>query len=187
MPPEFYEIQERIAQEKTEKYIGSANIRLDRLHFPNQSSRNVVDKRVDSLVGLFRESYSPSKPCNHIIAIIHQEDLRTALQTSKIASGALRDGTYPELCFQPQYRLHCLRGQHRVRAAKRLFGTKNTYWTVDLYSDSISAELKTNLTEKYCFEKRPNDGEFYRRIRGFEIEGSGSGSYYRQWWLVWLQ
>jgi Protein of unknown function (DUF3723) len=49
-----------------------------------------------------------------------------------------------------------------------------------LTRSDLSDELKTTLIDEYSAERIPDDGEFYRKIRGYQQERSPQ--FEKQWW-----
>ncbi|KJZ68204.1 hypothetical protein HIM_12405 [Hirsutella minnesotensis 3608] len=62
------------------------------------------------------------------------------------------------------FKLRCLRGQHRARAAQNLVPGRQ-HWVVDIYDSAISHDAQVDFIEKYDGEKPPDDGEFYYKAR----------------------
>ncbi|PYH67142.1 uncharacterized protein BO88DRAFT_489456 [Aspergillus vadensis CBS 113365] len=77
----------------------------------------------------------------------------------------------PRLGFA-EGQLRALHGRHRVQAGATVLPPTDRWWTVDLYEDDIGEELKTSLVEEYANQKKPTDGEIYRKIRQYEGEGN---------------
>ncbi|PCG89751.1 hypothetical protein PENOC_105170 [Penicillium occitanis (nom. inval.)] len=75
----------------------------------------------------------------------------------------------------------CLHGQHRVRAGAEVLLEEDRWWTVDLYLDDISTELRTTLIEEYANKRQPNDREIYRKIRQYQQEHNAH--FQRRWWV----
>ena len=48
-----------------------------------------------------------------------------------------------------------------------------------MYLD-INHELKTTMIEEYSCEKKPDDGEIYRKIRQYQL--SGNAYFEERWW-----
>lgn len=45
--------------------------------------------------------------------------------------------------------------------------------------------LKTTLIEEHSCEKKPDDGEIYRKIREYQGYGGGGNSYFeKRWWAL---
>lgn len=104
-------------------------------------------------------------------------------------------GNFSKLPFPPGFTLNCLHGRHRIAAAAAVLPEQRLYWAVDFYpqgkchglcSEScvlnrldISLELKLYLIEGYSNENRPEDGEFYLKIRRYRREDNTISE--RQW------
>ncbi|KAH1970748.1 hypothetical protein KXW55_006869, partial [Aspergillus fumigatus] len=66
--------------------------------------------------------------------------------------------------------LQCLHGQHCIRIGRELLPPGDRWWSVDIYLEDISDELRTSLLEEYSNEKPPSDGEVYWKIRQYDSE-----------------
>ncbi|PQK10244.1 hypothetical protein BB8028_0002g05680 [Beauveria bassiana] len=166
----FAAVTRRIREEKSLKYIGAAAIRLDHLFFPN--SEGPDHKNVKRLVKLFQGQHgcSPGETQNRIPAIISEPELQDALAISKLSREELvaSGDRFARLNFPAGFRLECLRGEDRVRAASEALNSPEPRWVVDLYAADISGEAKRDLAEEYASEKTPADGEFYYKIREYQ-------------------
>ena len=132
--------EERLNREKGIRYKGTASIEIQVLQFPAQKIGRTSGKNVERLKKVFRnEGCERLILRNHVPAMIHQGQLDLALQASGLsAEHLLTDphgprGSYPELNFPTGYRLECLHGQDRVRAAAQVLPPGDRRWTVDLY------------------------------------------------------
>ena len=128
-----------LASEKSTKYRGSASIKLEVLHFEHEKDPSNAQR----LELLFRKTgYDQFNVQNHVPATIDQPTLDAAMRDSGLTAEMLRvhpHGSYRELNFPPGFRLECLHGQDRVRAATRLLPKEDKRWIVDLYlSGSVS-------------------------------------------------
>jgi len=116
----------------------------------------------------------PLDPSNHIQAVIPASILQDAIQASRTSSAALKSppgGIPPELIFPSDYAVQCLHGNDRIEAAKQvLFGSKRL-WEMDIYSESISSDLQSALTEKYENASPWPDGEILWMIEHYKRAG----------------
>lgn len=132
----FAAVARRIRQEKSLKYIGVVNIRLDDLWFPN--SEGPDKKNVKRLVKLFQgqRGCSPGDTQNRIPAIIREADLQNALALSNLSREELlaSSDSFARLNFSSGFRLECLRGEDRVQAAREVLNGEEPRWVVDLYA-----------------------------------------------------
>ncbi|KAH3206082.1 hypothetical protein KXW62_003601 [Aspergillus fumigatus] len=76
--------------------------------------------------------------------------------------------------------LQCLHGQHCIRIGRELLPPGDRWWSVDIYLEDISDELRTSLLEEYSNEKPPSDGEVYWKIRQYDSEHNAR---FRKRWL----
>ncbi len=113
-------------------FLATANVPLHVLEF--RWSRTLDDANVNRLESIFRASVKPDEPKHHIPAIVDPAELQ--------------EGWFKEQpnkayeLFQPPkgYKLQCLHGIHRAKAAERIFGKKGT-WVVDFYDQGTSHAL----------------------------------------------
>ncbi|OCK93214.1 uncharacterized protein K441DRAFT_567051, partial [Cenococcum geophilum 1.58] len=50
-------------------------------------------------------------------------------------------------------------------AAAKFLPLGDKRWIIDLYLIDINHELKTTIIKEYSYEKKPNNGEIYYKIR----------------------
>jgi len=204
----FIEQERRLAAELGTKFRGSASVNIDVLHFPFTELREEDEKNTQRLKKMFRKENGCRdwEIFNHIPAVIDQHELDDALARSGVSSEQLlraRDG-HLELDFRAGFRLRCLRGRHRVLAATapNVLPPGSQRWTVDLFlsgkkvsldlSDEahwivldLHDDLRTTLIEEYSCEKKPDDGEIYRKIREYQGYGGGGNPYFEtRWWAL---
>ncbi|KAH7303123.1 hypothetical protein B0I35DRAFT_340040, partial [Stachybotrys elegans] len=182
----FRATSRRIQVEKSAKHIGVARVQLGILRFPN--ARSPDPKNVKRIKNLFQEQQgcTPDDVYNRIPALIDESTLCKALAATTLSREALLSPgpDYPILDFPPGTHLACLRGQHRVEAAKQSPNFAEFYWTIDLFEADISEEAKQDLVEEYSNERRPDDGEFYYKIRLYQGRfGQPPNPYFEnRWW-----
>ena len=137
----FHTLRRRIQAEKSLKYVGTACVKLGVLTFPHSSGLN--PHNVQRLTALFRgQRGCNSEDLQHRIpAIIDDANLHEALAASGLGREALSSSgrEAPKLEFPPGFRLECLRGQHRAKAAEELFNSPDQCWTVDLFIAGLCA------------------------------------------------
>lgn len=135
--PRSSEQELRLHLERCVKYRGTARIRLENLYFEWGEARELSRKNVERLKQVFRtENVHRLEPRNHIPAVVHEGDLVSAIQASKISAETLLsnpDGDLPMLKFPQHYKLTCLHGGHRIQAARETLPPTDAWWTVDLY------------------------------------------------------
>jgi hypothetical protein len=137
MPPpsRFADREERLATEGREKYQGTAQIRLEVLHFPQNEPRELDQKNLERLKGYFEKGQIDRVERNHVPAVIDQSQLSEVLRDSKVSAKTLLNNTdpHPVLKFPVGSELHCLHGRHRIEAARQVLEPRESWWTVDLY------------------------------------------------------
>ncbi|EED22551.1 conserved hypothetical protein [Talaromyces stipitatus ATCC 10500] len=169
--------------ERSRNYKGTAKIDLEEIGFHPDSSQSVEQHIIDRLCEKFqKEGCRRLDAQNHVAAIISLQDLRAALQA---AGKSFKD----LLTSDPNHLLHlqflagqvlCLHGRHRIRAGAKVLTAGDRWWTVDIYLENISYELRTALTEGYFEKEQPSDGEIYRKIRRYQKEPNAFIQ--RMWW-----
>ena len=132
---DFEAATQRIQNETFAKHIGVVRVNVDVLEFPH--SRSLNPKNVARLKGLFQgqRGFRPDDLENRIPAVITDATVDELLNSSGLPRAALAapNQDYPKLNFPTGLRLECLRGQHRVKAAKAAFPHSPIYWAVDLF------------------------------------------------------
>jgi len=139
----------RLENERRLKYQGTAQVRLEVLHFPWDQPRELDLKHVRYLKECFRNDSCRRLPeRNHISAVIEREHLDAAVQAAEVSYGDLlskQPGGYPELMFPDGYQLQCLHGRHRIQAAREFLLPKDKWWTVDLYLAGMTKILSKEM------------------------------------------
>nr|KAK5449229.1 hypothetical protein LTR18_002318 [Exophiala xenobiotica] len=197
---------ERLERERQLKYRGTARISLDVLQFVVDDDRPLDVKNVQRLVKIYqREGCRRQFVSNHILVVIDQACLDSALDLSRISAAALLTrntndpaavGDYPQLQVPVGVRLTCLHGRHRIQAAREFLSPRDKWWIADLYlagkcttsqggtltsiwTDS-SSDVQRSLIEEYANETIPPDGEIYRKIRHYHFQRNYS--FECRWW-----
>ncbi|KAL6229549.1 hypothetical protein BDW75DRAFT_249578 [Aspergillus navahoensis] len=180
----FTEEELRLATERRLKYLGTAKVPINNIHFDPPLPRDLDPKNLNRLREVFRKNRCRRLDIdNHVPAIVSHHDLNLALQTANVPRGSLLTNDprhFPLLGFIPGH-LRALHGRHRVQAGAEMLPPADRWWTVDLYSDDLGEGLKTSLVEEYANQKKPTDGEIYRKIRQYELEDNEA---FRQRWFV---
>ncbi|KAH8689289.1 hypothetical protein BGW36DRAFT_401698 [Talaromyces proteolyticus] len=175
----FSESEWRTDQERRAKYLGTAKVKINQILLPLEYDQD----KVQGLRDLFyRQDCDRLSPRNHVVAVVSKEKLLATCYNSHMNIEALinnRSDSYHQLDF-PIGQLECLQGQHRLRAGKEYLAPSDQWWTVNLYADDISDELRTELAEEYSNENAPSDGEIYRKIRQYQYEASAR--FEKRWW-----
>lgn len=136
-----YESREkRLLLEKKICYKGTASIKIEVLDFRPRKVGESDDRNVNRLKKAFREPGACERLNlrNHVLGIIDQSTLDAALHVAGIPSDCLfKDPSedYPKLDFPAGYKLECIQGQSRTRAAP----PGDQRWTVDLYLSGMQS------------------------------------------------
>lgn len=128
----YIEWERELAAEKHVKFRGSAIIKLDVLVF----DRNVDSTNTERLRDLFRDGgHFRLNSYNHIVAVVDQHSLNTAIEFSGLTADMLLDnsGHYNRLEFPPGLRIDCIHGLDRARAAAESLHPGDQHWVVDLF------------------------------------------------------
>ncbi|RAK94832.1 uncharacterized protein BO80DRAFT_420270 [Aspergillus ibericus CBS 121593] len=180
----FTEEEVRLATERRSKYLGTAKVSIYQIHFDPPLPRELDPKNVDRLCEIFRKNQCRRLDVdNHVPAIVSRQDLADALRKANIPQPSLLTND-PRQCPRLGFgvgQLRALHGRHRVQAGATVLPPTDRWWTVDLYEDDIGEELRTSLVEEYANQKKPTDGEIYRKIRQYEGEDNEA---FRERWFV---
>jgi hypothetical protein len=132
-------LSQRIEEEKALKQLGTAKVKLSFLAFPHSEQQQDTNKaNVDRLKRLFRVEGGcrPDELGNRIPAIIDEAQWQQCLRISAPSTDhepANSSRTHAKIDFPSGFRLECLRGRHRVEAAKQVLPDRHQWWTVDFY------------------------------------------------------
>ncbi|KAK9604418.1 hypothetical protein V6Z93_002386 [Aspergillus fumigatus] len=180
----FTEEELQLATERRLKYLGTAKVPINNIQFDPPLPRDLDPKNLNRLREIFRKNRCRRLDIdNHVPAIVSHHDLRLALQRANVPRGSLLTDDpqhFPFLGFMAG-QLRALHGRHRVQAGAEILPPADRWWTVDLYSNDLGEGLKTSLVEEYANQKKPTDGEIYRKIRQYELEDNEA---FRQRWFV---
>ncbi len=132
----------RLEAEKRLKFKGTARIRLEQLHFPWNDAKELNEKNMDRLKGIYQKHGCRRVEVRHRVpALIDEGRLDATIAAAGISPSTLvRPSTtdvYPELVFPNGQRLECLHGRHRIQAGKAFLSARDKWWTVDLYLTGI--------------------------------------------------
>ncbi|KAI9770970.1 MAG: hypothetical protein M1840_002674 [Geoglossum simile] len=167
----------------------------------DQDQVKIIERKIAEDRGLSRENVEILKhtfktegclrlePKHHIPAIIDQQTLDLAINSSPAVSlDTLLDNPKkepPELNIPPGYSLECIHGRHRVQAGNETLAPRDKWWTVDLYLDDASLDLRTALSEEYSNSINFSDGEIYQKIhyyKSYTDRSMDTGFAEKQWW-----
>ncbi|KAA8652086.1 DUF3723 domain-containing protein [Aspergillus tanneri] len=180
----FTEEEVRLATERRLKYLGTAKVSINQIEFDPPLPRDLDPKNLGRLREIFRKNRCRRLDVdNHVPAIVSCQDLAAALRKANVPQQLLLTND-PHQCPQLRFaagQLRALHGRHRVQAGTEVLPPADRWWMVDLYLDDIGEELRTSLVEEYANQKKPTDGEIYRKIRQYEGEDNEA---FRQRWFV---
>ncbi|KAK0628283.1 hypothetical protein B0T17DRAFT_614224 [Bombardia bombarda] len=170
-------VEKRLYQDRGASFRGTAQIRFVHLHFGSLCPREPNKKVKEHLKEKFsNEGCLRLEPKNHIPAIISQETLEAAIRASpNVSQDSLlenRSEKPPELRFPDSVTIECLQGLHRIAAGKELLPRRDWWWTVDLYLDDASTELKVALSEEYSNSVNFSDGEIFLKLRQYDDDSN---------------
>lgn len=103
--------------ERSIKYKGTINIKLNVLHFPYEESKELDKNNVERLKNLFRNKSNCRKLnlWNYIPAVISQAQLTAVITAFRTSVARFLDDTYnsySKLNFPFEYRLLCFHGRY---------------------------------------------------------------------------
>ncbi|KAL4958852.1 DUF3723 domain-containing protein [Aspergillus stella-maris] len=174
--------ERQLTTERQSKYHGTAKIGLDQISLQPLMGREIDQKNVERLQEIFaKDGCQRLDIRNHVTAVISRRHLRRACRATGLTLEELksRQQQYPHLNFGG-CQVKCLHGQHRLKAAEETLPPTDRWWTVDLYLDDISPDLRIALVDEYANEKPPTDGEVYRKIRQYQHESNAL--FQNRWW-----
>ncbi|EED20933.1 conserved hypothetical protein [Talaromyces stipitatus ATCC 10500] len=183
MESQFTDTELRLGIERSDRYKGTAKIDFSDIRFNSNLSRPLEQQNIVRLREIFlQEGCRRFEIQNHVTAVVSQRHLRMALE----AAGATDTDLFtsdpnqmPHLQFS-ESQVNCLHGQHRIQAAAEILPPDDRWWTVDLYLEDISLELRSALIDEYSNERQPSDGEIYRKIRQYQQEHNAP--FQKRWW-----
>ncbi|KAM9873936.1 hypothetical protein VDGL01_12000 [Verticillium dahliae] len=165
-------IERNLHRDRGMSWRGTARVRFAHLHFGNLCPRKPNEKIITHLKETFKiEGCLRLEPKNHIPAVISQKMLNTCVSVSTDMSQSMLlenpKKEPPLLKFPDGVTIECLQGLHRISAAKGLLPRRDWWWTVDLYLEDASEELKTALSEEYSNSANFSDGEIFLKLRQY--------------------
>ncbi|KAK1712146.1 hypothetical protein BDP67DRAFT_405004, partial [Colletotrichum lupini] len=183
----FTTTNRRLEDERRAKFCGTASICISSLKPALRTANRVRRPVPEPLKSLYREEHGCRQEDHrhHAKAIISQSDLEAALTKAGITASRLQGDAlpYPVLGLPPGVQLECLQGSDRIMAADEVFDGSNKHWTVDLYLDDLSDDLRALFVEEYEYQKEPDDGEFYCKIRGYQGHHGDENPFFERIWL----
>ncbi|KAK1656994.1 hypothetical protein BDP55DRAFT_43322 [Colletotrichum godetiae] len=183
----FTQVNRRLEDERRAKFCGTASISISSLKPTPRTADRVRRPVSEPLKRLYREEHGCRQEDHrhHAKATISQFDLEAALTNAGITASRLQSDAlpYPVLGLPPGVQLECLQGSDRIMAADDVFDGADKHWTVDLYLDDLSDDLRTLFVEEYEYQKEPDDGEFYCKIRGYQGHHGDGNPFFERIWL----
>ncbi|KAK0761653.1 hypothetical protein N5P37_005635, partial [Trichoderma harzianum] len=172
----------RLEEERRKQYCGTASLRLTSLQY------QVKPAHLDAMTSMFRQEHGCRKEDNrhHVKALISQQDLEAAMVNSAVSREMLMADTlpYPELEFPVDFQIECIEGHDRLAAADKVLQGSKKRWIVDLYLNDLSDELRILLADGYDYQKKPDDGELYVKIRQFQGHYGNINPFFENLWLA---
>ncbi|KAL7940674.1 hypothetical protein V8C42DRAFT_336844 [Trichoderma barbatum] len=177
----FTAVNRRLEEERRKQYCGTASLQLASLQYEKKPHADTMKK-------IFRQERGCRKEDNrhHAKALISQQDLQAAMLRSSVRSEMLMANAlpYPELEFPPDFKIECIEGHDRLAAADEVLQGSKKRWIVDLYLDNLSNELRMLLADGYDYQKIPDDGEVYIKIRQFQGYYGDANPFFENLWLA---
>lgn len=129
--------QNIIWEQRATNYRGTVRVKLETLKFGIEGSRQLDVQNVRRLQHIFQDQGCYRlDPENRIPAVIDQQALENAMRSSDTTLAALLQipqTSPPFLKFPAGFRLQCLKGQSRAKAAEMVLRPEERWWGIDLY------------------------------------------------------
>ncbi len=122
------EEKSKLENEKAIKYMRTACIKLEWLHF---QKKKLNFKHIQKLKSCLQKDCWRLDIHNHVLVIIDQQHLDAALwlfEVSKIELSKSSSYEFFELSFWDDYRLICLHERQRIEAAKLTLSSSSNKW-----------------------------------------------------------
>ncbi|KFY28058.1 hypothetical protein V491_00664 [Pseudogymnoascus sp. VKM F-3775] len=182
--------EQRVAQDKAAKAIGTARVRIDHLAFPNPI-RGRDEKIIKQLEGTFAAEGCLDEQ-HRIPAVIDDSTLQAALlKTGENIEYLQRVSGQPQrLHFPENIKLECLHGRHRILAAKSYLDPEEQWWTVDFYrtgevlyetyrfiltQPDLDDDTRHSLLGGHGYSSNYTGGEIFRQLRRCQVAGDKLG------------
>ncbi|OBS20599.1 hypothetical protein FPOA_06952 [Fusarium poae] len=186
----FTATSQRIEQERRAKFCGTASVKVASLKFRNLDDDGIRESlalNIEPLKRMFREE----RGCRqddikyHAKVTISPQALVAALDHTGLQRETLLDNNlpYPKLEIPPNNQIVCLQRYDRASAYAEVFEGGDKRWIVDLFSDDLSEELERFFVEEFEYQKAPDDGKFYRKIRSYQGLYGEKNAYFERLWL----
>ncbi|KAF4339512.1 hypothetical protein FBEOM_6574 [Fusarium beomiforme] len=186
----FTATSQRIEQERRAKFCGTASVKVASLKFRNLDDNGIRESlapNIEPLKRMFREE----RGCRqddikyHAKVTISPQALVAALDHTGLQRETLLDNNlpYPKLEIPPNNQIVCLQRYDRASAYAEVFEGGDKRWIVDLFSDDLSEELERFFVEEFEYQKAPDDGKFYRKIRSYQGLSGEKNAYFERLWL----
>ncbi|OAQ69274.1 hypothetical protein VFPPC_11619 [Pochonia chlamydosporia 170] len=152
-----------------ECFVGNAQIQLEKFTFP--FSREKTQSAINYLAKIFEENCDPA--ANQIPVCVSRSELDRILEHSHVHHDALTQQRQPYPQLHPATTVRCLQGRQRYEAALRVLGPQ-TWWGVRLFcipNDCRPDVLLKREINDLSYETPYSDGEVFRRIYSYQLEG----------------
>ncbi|KAK5093653.1 hypothetical protein LTS08_008853 [Lithohypha guttulata] len=164
-------------------FQGYARVLISCLDFQQSTSRGLDSRVLDDLASKYRQIGCLRLNFAHHVPVILAREilLQAAIQANATADDllSLDAERWPQLMFNPTFKLPCLHGRHRTAAAATVLPESDRWWVVAIYSPGeinalssdlrlmdvdISAELQQSLRDQTFFEIPLTAGEVFFHI-----------------------
>lgn len=112
---------------------GYARIRIDHLEF--ETRHDPDDRHVERLLNIFRLQGCHREDSAHVIPVVVEENFSATSELHTMNEPALSQtcSRARPACFAPHVRVLCLRGKHRVTAARKFLNLSDQWWTARVF------------------------------------------------------
>lgn len=130
----------QIEADKQKYFLGTAKVDIESFSFDPFWTRDVHSRISERLLSTYElTGTSQLEPTNHIPAVIDDAEFIEALSRVSATRDMARSNDHtqwPTLSFPTDKKLQCLRGRHRIDAARVYLRPGLRWWVVNLYSQS---------------------------------------------------
>lgn len=149
----------QLESDKQKYFLGTAKVDIDAFSFDSFLPRDLNLQNSERLLSVYElTGCSQLDTANRVPALIADNDFTEAVARADSTVEKARHHDHlqwPTLSLPADAKIECLRGKHRIEAAKLYLRSGFRWWSVDFYSSSEFPMLHEDVTLNYCgFECR---------------------------------
>ncbi|SMY30085.1 unnamed protein product [Zymoseptoria tritici ST99CH_1A5] len=144
-------------------FKGFARVRLDHITF--DSGRELDDRNVERLLGIFKLQGCQREEPGHSIPVLVDKDTLAAALAHEGSPPRILHQTSVEaepLLFPSAITLTSLHGKHRVHAARKFLLPVDQWWTVKVFDTGLPLCAREHLRYEYSNAQKFSDGDIFR-------------------------